>query len=96
MWQGDTRVILFIRLNKNIDLTQDLIDKIKSKIRVGASPRHVPAKIIEVNDIPRTKSGKIAELAVRDLIHNKQINNQTALANPECLDEYKNINELNF
>ncbi|MDC1066975.1 acetoacetate--CoA ligase [Alphaproteobacteria bacterium] len=96
MWQGDTRVILFIRLNKSTDLTQDLIDKIKSKIRVGASPRHVPAKIIAVNDIPRTKSGKIAELAVRDLIHNKQINNQTALANPECLDEYQNITELNF
>ena len=96
IWQGDTRVVLFIRLNKNNDLTQDLIDKIKRKIRVGASPRHVPAKIIAVNDIPRTKSGKIAELAVRDLIHNKQINNQTALANPECLDEYKNINELNF
>ena len=54
------------------------------------------AKIIAVNDIPRTKSGKIAELAVRDLIHNKQINNQTALANPECLDEYQNITELNF
>ncbi|MDC0969299.1 acetoacetate--CoA ligase [Alphaproteobacteria bacterium] len=96
IWQGDTRVILFIRLNKNNDLTQDLIDKIKRKIRVGASPRHIPEKIIAVNDIPRTKSGKIAELAVRDLIHNKQINNQTALANPECLDEYKNINELNF
>jgi acetoacetyl-CoA synthetase len=96
IWQGDTRVVLFIRLNKNNDLTQDLIDKIKRKIRVGASPRHVPAKIIAVNDIPRTKSGKIAEIAVRDLIHNKQINNQTALANPECLDEYKNINELNF
>jgi acetoacetyl-CoA synthetase len=96
IWQGDTRVILFIRLNKNNDLTQDLIDKIKRKIRVGASPRHIPAKIIAVNDIPRTKSGKIAELAVRDLIHNKQINNQTALANPECLDEYKNIKELNF
>jgi len=94
MWQGDTRVVLFIRLNKNTSLTEALIDKIKSKIRLGASPRHVPAKIIAVNDIPRTKSGKIAELAVRDLIHNKQINNQTALANPECLDEYKNINDL--
>jgi acetoacetyl-CoA synthetase len=95
IWQGDTRVVLFVRLN-NTDLTHGLIDKIKSKIRVGASPRHVPAKIIAVNDIPRTKSGKIAELAVRDLIHNKQINNQTALANPECLDEYKNIENLNF
>jgi acetoacetyl-CoA synthetase len=95
IWQGDTRVVLFVRLN-NTDLTKDLIDKIKGKIRFGASPRHVPAKIIAVNDIPRTKSGKIAELAVRDLIHNRQINNQTALANPECLDEYKNISELNF
>ena len=95
IWKGDTRVVLFIRLNKNTNLTQDLIDKIKSKIRVGASPKHVPAKIIAVKDIPRTKSGKIAELAVRDLIHKRQINNQTALANPKCLDEYKNIKELN-
>ena len=87
-------MVLFVRLN-NTDLTKDLIDKIKGKIRVGASPRHVPAKIISVNDIPRTKSGKIAELAVRDLIHNKPINNITALANPECLEEYKNIKELN-
>ena len=77
-------------------MLQNLINKIKTKIRTGASPRHVPAKIIVVNDIPRTKSGKIAELAVRELIHNKEINNQTALANPECLDEYKNIKELSF
>ena len=96
MWKGDTRVVLFVRLNSNRHLTEELINKIKLKIKSGASPRHVPSKIIAVNDIPRTKSGKIAELAVRDLIHNKQINNQTALANPECLDEYKNINELNF
>ena len=94
IWQGDTRVVLFIRLTQNIDLTEDLINKIKTKIRAGASPRHVPAKIIVVNDIPRTKSGKIAELAVRDLVHDKKINNETALANPECLDEYKNIKEL--
>ena len=94
IWQGDTRVVLFVRLNQNVDLTEDLINKIKTKIRAGASPRHVPAKIIVVNDIPRTKSGKIAELAVRDLVHDKKINNETALANPECLDEYKNIKEL--
>ena len=75
-------------------MTEELIDQIKTKIRTGASPRHVPAKIISVKDIPRTKSGKIAELAVRDLIHNKPINNITALANPECLEEYKNIKEL--
>ncbi len=94
IWKGDTRVVLFVRLNENSYLTEDLIDQIKAKIKIGASPRHVPAKIIKVQDIPRTKSGKIAELAVRDLIHNKPINNITALANPECLEEYKNIKEL--
>ena len=94
IWKGDTRVVLFVRLNENSNLTEELMDKIKTKIRTGASPRHVPAKIISVKDIPRTKSGKIAELAVRDLIHNKPINNITALANPECLEEYKNIKEL--
>ena len=95
IWKGDTRVVLFVKLNENSNLTEKLIDKIKTKIRTGASPKHVPAKIISVKDIPRTKSGKIAELAVRDLIHNKPINNITALANPECLEEYKNIKELN-
>ncbi len=94
IWKGDTRVVLFVRLKPKCDLTQDLINKIKNKIKTGASPKHVPSKIIVVNDIPRTKSGKIAELAVRDLIHNKKINNETALSNPECLDEYKNIAEL--
>ena len=94
IWQGDTRVVLFVRLKTKYDLKEDLINKIKTKIKIGASPRHVPAKIIVVNDIPRTKSGKIAELAVRDLIHNKSINNENALANPECLEEYKNIEEL--
>ena len=94
IWKNDTRVVLFVRLNKNSNLTEELINQIKTKIRTGASPRHVPAKIISVQDIPRTKSGKIAELAVRDLIHNKPINNITALANPECLEEYKNIKEL--
>ena len=71
-----------------------LIDKIKKQIRSGATPRHVPAKIIKVMDIPRTKSGKIAELTVRDLIHNKEIKNKTALANPECLSFYQNLPEL--
>jgi acetoacetyl-CoA synthetase len=96
IWEGDTRVVLFVRLKESSHLTKDLINQIKTKIREGASPRHVPTKIIAVNDIPRTKSGKIAELAVRDLIHNRQINNITALANPECLEEYKNIKELSF
>jgi acetoacetyl-CoA synthetase len=96
IWKADTRVILFVRLSNNIELTEELKNKIKLKIRAGASPRHIPAKIISVTDIPRTKSGKIAELAVRDLIHNKEINNQTALANPECLVEYKDIKELSI
>ena len=96
IWKGDTRVVLFVRLNENSTLTEEVMNKIKTKIKTGASPRHVPAKIISVKDIPRTKSGKIAELAVRDLIHNRSINNITALANPECLEEYKNIKELSF
>ena len=96
IWQGDTRVVLFVRLKPKYNLTHYLINKIKTKIRIGASPRHVPAKIIVVNDIPRTKSGKIAELAVRDLIHNKNINNENALANPECLEEFKNVEELSI
>ena len=87
-------MVLFVRLVSKYDLTEDLTNKIKTKIKIGASPRHVPSKIIVVNDIPRTKSGKIAELAVRDIIHNKKINNKTALSNPECLEEYKNIEEL--
>jgi len=93
-WGNDTRVILFVRLNANQKLTDDLQLKIKLQIRSGASLRHVPSKIIAVSDIPRTKSGKIAELAVRDLIHNKEINNQTALANPECLNNFRNRREL--
>ncbi len=96
IWEGDTRVVLFVRLKESSHLTKDLMNQIKTKIREGASPRHVPTKIIAVTDIPRTKSGKIAELAVRDLIHNRQINNTTALANPQCLKEYKNIKELCF
>ncbi len=93
-WKEDTRVILFVRLADKIDFNKNLIDKIKKQIRMGTSPRHVPAKVIKVRDIPRTKSGKIAELTVRDLIHNKEIKNKTALANPECLSFYKNLLEL--
>ncbi len=93
-WKEDTRIVLFVRLADNIELNEDLINKINVQIRKGASPRHVPAKIIKVKDIPRTKSGKIAELAVRDLIHNRNIKNETALANPECLEFFKNIPTL--
>ncbi len=95
-WQGDTRLILFVRLNKGVVLNENLMSRIKKKIREGASPRHVPAKIIKVEDIPRTKSGKIAELAVRDLIHGRLIKNKSALANPECLKIYSNLSELDL
>ena len=93
-WEGDVRIILFIRLKSGLTLTDDLKDRIKKQIRNGASPRHVPAKILEVSDIPRTKSGKITELAVRDVIHGRKVKNVEALANPQALDLYKEIQAL--
>ena len=71
-----------------------LRDRIKKQIRTGASPRHVPSRIIQVADIPRTKSGKITELAVRDIVHGRDIRNREMLANPEALDIYRNMPEL--
>ncbi|MGI9365882.1 MAG: acetoacetate--CoA ligase [Rhizobiaceae bacterium] len=93
-WESDTRVVLFVRLAPGIDLTDDLIAAIKLKIRTGASPRHVPAVVIEVQDIPRTKSGKITELAVRDIIHGRMVKNREALANPEALALFENLPQL--
>lgn len=93
-WDNDTRVILFVRLAECVTLDDDLTKAIKTKIRIGASPRHVPAKVISVADIPRTKSGKITELAVRDIVHGRKVKNQEALANPEALDIYQNLSEL--
>jgi len=93
-WQDDVRIVLFVILSKNIKLDDTLIKKIKQQIRSNTSPRHVPAKILQVNDIPRTKSGKIVELAVRNIIHGERIKNIESLANPEALEEYKNRNEL--
>ena len=90
-WDGDVRVVLFVVMQKGEKLKSKLIDKIKQTIREGASPRHVPAEIIAVQDIPRTKSGKITELAVRDVIHGRDIENREALANPEALEEYRAI-----
>ena len=71
-----------------------MVDLIKNKIKLNASPRHVPSKIIEIADIPRTKSGKIVELAVRDIVHGRIVKNKEALANPEALDLYENITDL--
>lgn len=93
-WYDDVRVILFVVLAPKIKLGEDLSAKIKQRLRANASPRHVPAKIIAVPEIPRTRSGKIAELAVRDLIHGQDVLNKSALANPECLSVFENIPEL--
>ena len=93
-WEGDTRIILFVRLMEGKTLSNDLISNIKQQIRKGASPRHVPTHIIQITDIPRTKSGKITELAVRDVIHNRAVKNKEALANPEALDFYQNLEIL--
>lgn len=93
-WDDDVRVILFVRLAGGLTLTEDLTKAIKARIRTGASPRHVPAKVIQVADIPRTKSGKIVELAVRDVVHGRPVKNKEALANPEALDLFEGLVEL--
>ncbi|MDQ0458122.1 acetoacetate--CoA ligase [Rhizobium paknamense] len=93
-WDGDVRVVLFVRLAPDVSLTEELIGAIKTRIRTGASPRHVPAKIIAVTDIPRTKSGKIVELAVREVVHGRPVKNKEALANPEALDLFADLAEL--
>ena len=78
-------------MNKKYTLTNDLLLRLKSQIKKNASPRHVPSKVIVVKDIPRTKSGKIVELAVRKLINGEELNNKEAIANPESLDFYRNL-----
>ncbi|MEK9693641.1 MAG: acetoacetate--CoA ligase [Rhodospirillaceae bacterium] len=93
---GDVRIVLFVRLINNIILDQDLQEKIRYCIREGASPRHTPSVILEVADIPRTKSGKITELAVRDVIHGRVVENVEALANPEALSQFRGRKELSF
>jgi acetoacetyl-CoA synthetase len=93
-WDNDVRVVLFVRLAPGITLDDDLEKRIKTKIRTGATPRHVPARIVAVTDIPRTKSGKITELAVRDVVHGRSVKNKEALANPEALDLYRRISEI--
>ncbi|MBB4653194.1 acyl-coenzyme A synthetase/AMP-(fatty) acid ligase [Aminobacter niigataensis] len=86
--------MLFVRLAPGVSLDAELEKRIRTKIRTGASPRHVPAKIVAVADIPRTKSGKITELAVRDIVHGRPVKNQEALANPEALELYVGLGAL--
>ena len=93
-WDNDVRVVLFVRLRAGAVLDDELVARIRKKIRDGASPRHVPAKLVAVADIPRTKSGKITELAVRDVVHGRKVKNAGALANPEALELFRAIPEL--
>tara|TARA_B100000900_G_scaffold246658_1_gene209807 strand:+ start:356 stop:2314 length:1959 start_codon:yes stop_codon:yes gene_type:complete len=94
-WDNDVRIILFIVMNPKFSFNEHLVETIKKKIRKNASPRHVPSKIIEVKDIPRTKSGKIVELAVKNLIEGNKIKNKEALANPKALEQFNDLKELN-
>ncbi len=93
-WDNDVRVVLFVVLKKGLVLDETLREKVRHSVRAGCTPRHVPARIVQVADIPRTKSGKITELAVRDVIHGRAVKNKEALANPEALDLYKDLPEL--
>jgi acetoacetyl-CoA synthetase len=93
-WAGDERIVLFVRLRDGIDLDDDLSERIRRQIRQNTTPRHTPARIVQVTEIPRTKSGKIVELAVRDVVHGRPVKNREALANPEALEQYANLPEL--
>jgi acetoacetyl-CoA synthetase len=93
-WQGDVRVVLFVKLREGITLDGDLERRIRQAIRANTSPRHVPARILQVSDIPRTRSGKITELAVRDVVHGRAVKNVSALANPDALDQFRGRPEL--
>jgi acetoacetyl-CoA synthetase len=93
-WQGDVRVVLFVRLREDATLDGALVKRIKETIRANTTPRHVPAVILQVADIPRTKSNKIVELAVRAIVHGQAVKNMEALANPEALEHFRNRAEL--
>ncbi len=93
-WEGDVRVVLFVKLREGLKLDEALVAKIKKRIRDNTTPRHVPAKVLQVGDIPRTKSGKIVELAVRHVVHGRPVKNVEALANPEALEHFRGRAEL--
>ena len=93
-WQGDVRIVLFVRLRDGLELDDTLSDTLRKRIRANASPHHVPKKILQVADIPRTRSGKITELAVREVIHGRPVKNAEALANPDALDLYRDLAAL--
>jgi len=93
-WESDVRVVLFVRLREGMKLDEPLVQKIKRTIRDNTTPRHVPAVVLQVPDIPRTKSNKIVELAVRAVVHGQPVKNVEALANPEALEHFKGRREL--
>jgi acetoacetyl-CoA synthetase len=93
-WDGDERVVLFVKLREGVALDGALVDRIKAHIRANATPRHVPARVVQVTEIPRTKSGKIVELAVRDMVHGRPVKNREALANPDALEQFRDRPEL--
>ncbi len=93
-WDGDERIVLFVKLREGQTLTDEIKDRIRRRIRENTSPRHVPSKIVQVTEIPRTKSGKIVELAVRDVVHGRDVKNREALANPEALEQFRDRVEL--
>ena len=93
-WDGDMRIVLFVRIREGFSLTAELKDSIRLRIRENASPHHSPKKIIEVADVPRTMNGKISEIAVREAIHGRDVKNLDALANPEAIELYRNLAEL--
>ena len=93
-WDNDERIVLFVRLRDGLTLDERLAERIRDHIRRNTTPRHVPARVVQVTEIPRTKSGKIVELAVRDVVHGRDVKNREALANPEALDQFRNRVEL--
>jgi len=93
-WQDDVRVVLFVRLADGVVLDEALEQQIRQVIRANTTPRHVPAKILAVSDIPRTISGKVVELAVRNVVHGRPVKNTDALANPEALEQFRQRPEL--
>jgi len=93
-WDSDVRVVLFVVLQNGLSLDDELVNKIRQTVREKCTPRHMPAKVIQVAEIPRTKSGKIVELAVREVVHNREVKNIHSLANPEALELYRNLPEL--
>ncbi|MDH5278258.1 MAG: acetoacetate--CoA ligase, partial [Actinomycetota bacterium] len=94
VWDDDTRIVLFVRLADGASLDAELVARIRRSLRENCSPRHVPARIVAVTDLPRTRSGKLAELAVADVVHGREVRNIEALANPESLTLFDGLTDL--